>query len=309
MEYRGIVIKSTGSNYTVEDLDTGVEINCRIKGRFRLKGIKTTNPISVGDRVRYIKEDDTVGVISTIEPRTNYIIRRSTNLSHQAHIIAANVDRAFLVVTLDFPYTPSEFMDRFLLTCELYKIPATIILNKIDLFQGEEIEALIDDFEATYKAAGYDMVRLSALHGSGVEKVKEMTSGITSLFAGNSGVGKSTLIKQLAPEYEIRTGEISDHHKKGKHTTTFSHMYKIGKDSYLVDTPGIKGFGLIDVEPEEMARYMPDIFGFAPDCRFSNCTHRHEPGCAVKVAAEDGKLSEDRYNSYLKLLEGDDKYR
>lgn len=309
MDSNGIIIKSTGSNYIVEDLSSGVEVSCRIKGRFRLKGIKTTNPISVGDRVTYAMEDDGSGVISELEKRKNYIIRRSTNLSHEAHIIAANVDMAFLVVTLDFPYTPPEFVDRFLLTCQVYHIPVTILLNKSDLFADEAFDPIIEDFEQTYLAAGYKTIRCSALTGMGVDSIKELIKGKVSLFAGNSGVGKSTLIQVLAPDYDIRTAEISDYHKKGKHTTTFSHMYKIGEGSYLVDTPGVKGFGLVDISKDELARYMPDLFAFAPECKFHNCTHTHEPGCGVKAAVESGELSADRYGSYIKLLEDDGKYR
>lgn len=304
---KGIVIKSTGSWYNVET-EEGNVIKCRLRGRLRLDGIRTTNPITVGDMVIFETEDEG-GVITSLEARRNYIIRRSTNLSKEAHIIAANIDTLFLVTTLDFPAVSLEFIDRFLITAEMYHVPVVILLNKTDLFRDEVFKPYLDDFHRIYEAAGYEVVDCSGLEKQGLERVKELMKGRVSLFSGNSGVGKSTIINAVAPFVNARVGDISSAHFKGRHTTTFSEMYKLPEGGYLIDTPGIKGFGLIDIEAEEVARYMPDLFRFSENCRFYNCTHTHEPGCAVKEAVESGELSAERYESYLKIMEKDDKYR
>ncbi len=304
----GLIIKSTGSWYTVEDLVTGELIPCRIKGKLRLKGIRTTNPVTVGDRVEYAAEAGSDCVISGIHERTNYIIRKSSNLSREAHIIAANLDLALVVVTLDFPPVNPEFLDRFLVTAEAYNVPAKIVLNKIDLFGPAYADALAE-FHETYRGAGYEVIEVSALTGAGIDRLRDMIRDKVTLFSGNSGVGKSTLIQAVDPSLTLRTGEISSYHNKGKHTTTFSEMFKLSEGGYLIDTPGIKGFGLIDFEKGEISRYFPEIFRHAPECQYYNCTHTHEPGCAVKEAVEEGRVSTSRYISYLKLLEEDEKYR
>ena len=300
----GTVISSTGSWYEVAT-EQGT-LNCRIRGRLRLKGVRSTNPVVVGDRVVVEPDGDSSAIVDII-PRRNYVIRRASNLSKESHIIAANVDHALLLVTLHSPATPREFVDRFLVTCEAYKVPVTILLGKADLLEGEH-QAEAEEFEAVYRDAGYDIIRLSSTEGRGVERVREFISGHTILLAGNSGVGKSTLIGTIAPDIEIRTGEISESHHKGKHTTTFSTMYRVG-DGYIIDTPGIKGFGLIDIDDKELCRYFPEMMRLAPDCRFYNCTHTHEPGCAVRSAVEEGRVAWSRYESYLKILDEDDKYR
>lgn len=308
MEHSGIVVKNTGNQYWVERTDDGRVFVCRIKGRFRMQGIRTTNPLAVGDRVRFGEGEGDDHVITRIEPRRNYIIRKSTNLSKEAHIIAANVDQVFLVVTLDYPVTSYEFIDRFLVTAELYKIPVILLLNKTDLF----VDGAYEEMEAVYALAGYPTVRCSAETGEGIGTVRQLMQGKISLFSGNSGVGKSSLIRLLAPELEaeIRTGGVSEVHQKGKHTTTFSQMFKLSEGTYLIDTPGIKGFGLIDIEDKEVARYFPDLFCHASECRFYNCTHTHEPGCAVKRLVEEGKIAPQRYDSYLRIIEDEkDKYR
>ena len=300
----GTVISSTGSWYEVAT-EQGT-LNCRIRGRLRLKGVRSTNPVVVGDHVVVEPDGDSSAIVDII-PRRNYVIRRASNLSKESHIIAANVDHALLLVTLHSPATPREFVDRFLVTCEAYKVPVTILLGKADLLEGEH-QAEAEEFEAVYRDAGYDIIRLSSMEGRGVERVREFISGHTILLAGNSGVGKSTLIGTIAPDIEIRTGEISESHHKGKHTTTFSTMYRVG-DGYIIDTPGIKGFGLIDIDDKELCRYFPEMMRLAPDCRFYNCTHTHEPGCAVRSAVEGGRVAWSRYESYLKILDEDDKYR
>lgn len=300
----GTVISSTGSWYEVAT-EQGT-LNCRIRGRLRLKGVRSTNPVVVGDRVVVEPDGDSSAIVDII-PRRNYVIRRASNLSKESHIIAANVDHALLLVTLHSPATPREFVDRFLVTCEAYKVSVTILLGKADLLEGEH-QAEAEEFEAVYRDAGYDIIRLSSTEGRGVERVREFISGHTILLAGNSGVGKSTLIGTIAPDIEIRTGEISESHHKGKHTTTFSTMYRVG-DGYIIDTPGIKGFGLIDIDDKELCRYFPEMMRLAPDCRFYNCTHTHEPGCAVRSAVEEGRVAWSRYESYLKILDEDDKYR
>ncbi len=300
----GTVISSTGSWYEVAT-EEGT-LNCRIRGKMRLKGVRSTNPVVVGDHV-IIEPDGENSVIVEILPRRNYVIRRASNLSKESHIIAANIDRALLVVTLHSPTTPVEFVDRFLVTCEAYKVPVIIVLGKADTLTGEHAEEAAS-FEEIYRKAGYEVIRLSSTTGEGIEEIKEMLKGHTTLVAGNSGVGKSTLVGRIDPTLDIRTGEISDSHHKGKHTTTFSTMYPL-EGGYIIDTPGIKGFGLIDIEGRELWHYFPEMMSLAAECRFYNCTHTHEPGCAVIEAVKSGEMAWSRYESYLKILDEDDKYR
>lgn len=300
----GIVVSSTGSWYEVDTAQG--RLNCRIRGRLRLKGIRSTNPVVVGDRV-IVEPDGESSVIVGIVPRRNYIIRRASNLSKESHIIASNLDQALLLVTLHSPTTPREFVDRFLVTCEAYKVPVTIILGKADTLTDEHA-AEAEEFTAIYKDAGYSVMRLSSVTGEGVDTIRAMLREHTTLVAGNSGVGKSTLVGSIDPTLDIRTGEISESHHKGKHTTTFSTMYAL-EGGYIIDTPGIKGFGLIDIEGRELCRYFPEMMRLAPSCRFYNCTHTHEPGCAVTEAVKEGRVAWSRYESYLKILDEDDKYR
>lgn len=300
----GTVTSSTGSWYEVATaLGT---LNCRIRGRLRLKGVRSTNPVVVGDRV-VVEPDGDNSTIVEIVPRRNYVIRRASNLSKESHIIAANLDRALLLVTLHSPTTPREFVDRFLVTCEAYKVPVVIVIGKADTL-SEEWAAEADEFTAIYEDAGYQVMRLSSTTGEGVDEIRAMLRDHTTLVAGNSGVGKSTLIGSIDPTLDIRTGEISDSHQQGKHTTTFSTMYPL-EGGYIIDTPGIKGFGLIDIDDKELCRYFPEMMRIAPDCRFYNCTHTHEPGCAVTEAVKEGLVAWSRYESYLKILDEDDKYR
>ena len=298
----GLVMRATGSWYEV--LHEGEILRCRMRGKLRLRGVRSTNPIVVGDTVACECGEDGEWVIVDIAPRHNYIIRRASNLSKESHIIAANIDRAMLVVTLVEPVTATEFVDRFLVTCEAYKVPVTILLAKIDLLSEEAIA----EFHRVYEGAGYEVIDISATQGIGVERVKEMLAGKTTLLSGNSGVGKSTLIGAIDPTIEIRTGEISDSFHKGKHTTTFSTMYRTA-DGFISDTPGVKGFGLIDIDDKELWHYFPEMISRAGECRFFNCTHTHEPHCAVVAAVESGEISYSRYESYLKILDEDDKYR
>ena len=301
----GLVLKSTGSWYEV--LSEGECLQCRIRGKLRLKGVRSTNPVVVGDWVRFETDEQGGYVISAIEPRRNYIIRRASNLSKESHIIAANVDQALLVVTLFSPATATEFVDRFLVTCEAYKVPVTILLAKIDL--AREHPEAVEEFHAIYESAGYKIVEVSATEGEGIEEVRELLRGKTTLLSGNSGVGKSTLVAAVEQGLDIKTGEISQSHHKGKHTTTFSTMYPLAEGGYIIDTPGIKGFGLIDIEDAELAHYFPEMMRFLPDCRFYNCSHTHEPGCAVVEAVKRGEIAYPRYESYLKIMDEDDKYR
>lgn len=301
----GIVTRATGSWYDVGVGDA--VLRCRMRGRIRLKGVRSTNPVVVGDCVRIAEEAGGSYVITDICPRRNYVIRRASNLSKESHIIAANVDCAILVATLFSPATPLEFVDRFLVACESFGIPVTILLAKIDL-AADAMEA-VEEFEATYRAAGYDVMRISALYGTGVDAVGELLRGKTALVAGNSGVGKSTLISALCPSARVRTGEISQSHHKGRHTTTFSTMYALDGGGRIIDTPGIKGFGLIDIDAGEVCRYFPEMMRLAPRCRYYNCTHTHEPDCAVAEAVRRGEVAWSRYESYLKILDEDDKYR
>ena len=305
MTIEGLVIRATGSWYEV--LNGEERINCRIRGKLRLKGVRSTNPVVVGDIVRCESDQNGEWVIYDIVPRRNYIIRRASNLSKESHIIAANIDRAMIVVTLIEPVTALEFVDRFLITCEAYKVPATILLAKIDLLA--DAPESVAQFHEIYNSAGYEVIDISATEGIGVDRVKAMLDGKVTLVSGNSGVGKSTLIGKIDPTLDIRTGEISESFHKGKHTTTFSTMYPIGENGYIIDTPGIKGFGLIEIDDKELWHYFPEMIATAGECRFYNCTHTHEPGCAVVEAVKDGKISYSRYESYLKILDDDDKYR
>ena len=268
--------------------------------------MRSTNPVVVGDRV-IVEPDGDNSAIVEILPRRNYVIRRASNLSKESHIIAANLDRALLLVTLHSPTTPREFVDRFLVTCEAYKVPVVIVIGKADTLT-EEWAAEAEEFTAIYEDAGYQVMRLSSNTGEGVDAIRAMLRDHTTLVAGNSGVGKSTLIGSIDPTLDIRTGEISDSHQQGKHTTTFSTMYPL-EGGYIIDTPGIKGFGLIDIDDKELCRYFPEMMRIAPNCRFYNCTHTHEPGCAVTEAVKEGLVAWSRYESYLKILDEDDKYR
>jgi ribosome biogenesis GTPase len=300
----GLVMRATGSWYEV--LHEGEVLRCRMRGKLRLRGVRSTNPVVVGDTVHCECGEDGEWVIVDIAPRHNYIIRRASNLSKESHIIASNIDRAMLVVTLVEPVTAVEFIDRFLVTCEAYKVPVTILLAKIDLLQ-ESPEA-VAEFHRIYEGAGYEVIDISATQGIGVERVKAMLSGKTTLLSGNSGVGKSTLIGAIDPTIDIRTGEISDSFHKGKHTTTFSTMYRVA-DGYIIDTPGVKGFGLIDIDDKELWHYFPEMISRAGECKFFNCTHTHEPHCAVIEAVKREEIAFSRYESYLKILDEDDKYR
>lgn len=295
-------MRATGSWYEV--LYGEKILSCRMRGKLRLRGVRSTNPIVVGDTVVCECGEDGEWIIVDIAPRRNYIIRRASNLSKESHIIAANIDRAMLVVTLIEPVTATEFVDRFLVTCEAYKVPVTILLAKIDLLPEEAIA----EFHRIYEGAGYEVIDISATQGIGVERVKEMLAGKTTLLSGNSGVGKSTLIGAIDPTIEIRTGEISDSFHKGKHTTTFSTMYRTA-DGFIIDTPGVKGFGLIDIDDKELWHYFPEMISRAGECRFFNCTHTHEPHCAVIEAVKSEEIAYSRYESYLKILDEDDKYR
>lgn len=306
----GLVIKNTGSWYIVKTSD-GNEISCKIKGNFRLKGIRTTNPVAVGDYVTILPNADGTAFITAIDERKNYIIRRSSNLSKEAHIIAANVDQAMLIVTLAHPITSTTFVDRFLATAEAYNIPAIIVINKIDLLTDSDDIEYLEAWSYLYKSIGYKVLSISAETGEGIEQLNDLLNGKTTLLSGNSGVGKSTIINRIMPNLMLRTAEISTTHDTGMHTTTFSEMFQLPHGGYIIDTPGVKGFGTIDFDKHEVAHYFPEIFEIAQNCRFGNCTHTHEPGCAVINALNDAQISQSRYNSYLSILEdsADDKYR
>ena len=306
---KGLVIKNTGSWYTVKT-DDGQLIESKIKGNFRLKGIRSTNPVAVGDHVEIITNQEGTAFISAIDDRRNYIIRKSPNLSKQSHILAANVDQALLVVTVNYPQTSTTFIDRFLASAEAYSVPVVLVFNKHDLLSEEELH--YEKMMCTlYETVGYKCVEISAETGEGVEQLFPILKDKISLLSGNSGVGKSTLINRLIPHASQRTAEISDAHNTGMHTTTFSEMIELPGGGYLIDTPGIKGFGTFDIEKEELTSYFKEIFHFSKDCRFSNCTHTHEPGCAVIKAVEDHFIAASRYQSYLSMLEDKDenKYR
>ena len=301
----GVVLRATGSLYEV--LLGERTVSCRIRGRLRLKGVRSTNPVVVGDIVRCERDETGETVIADVEPRRNYIIRRASNLSKESHIIAANLDQALLVATLFSPETAPEFIDRFLVTCEAYKVPVTILLAKADL--ARTVPEAMAAFHDTYERAGYRVIDVSATEGEGVDTVRDLLRGRTTLLSGNSGVGKSTLVAAVERTAEVRTAEISRSHHKGRHTTTFSTMYPLSEGGYIIDTPGIKGFGLIDIDDAELAHYFPEMMRWLPECRYYNCSHTHEPDCAVIEAVERGDIAMSRYESYLKILDEDDKYR
>jgi ribosome biogenesis GTPase len=306
---RGLVIKNTGSWYTVRT-DEGRDIESKIKGNFRLKDIRSTNPISVGDRVVIDINKEGTAFITEIEDRTNYMIRRASNLSRQSHIIASNLDQAMLISTINYPITTTVFMDRFLAVAEAYRVPVKILFNKTDRYKGKDMDRL-EDLTGLYTSIGYPCFRLCAKTGEGLDVLKAELKDKTTLLSGHSGVGKSTIINMLVPGIHLKTGEISEHHNKGTHTTTFSEMIELPEGGYLIDTPGIKGFGSIEMEDAEISHYFPELFKIAPDCRFGNCTHRHEPDCAVLQALEEGIVSISRYKSYISILADreENKYR
>jgi ribosome biogenesis GTPase len=305
----GIVYKHTGSHYVVKDETSGTLFLCTVSGKLRLHDVQTTNPIAAGDRVAFEIQSRNTGVIKKIHERKNYIIRRSSNLSKQAHIIAANVDKAFLIATIEFPRVTLEFVDRFLVTCEAYKIPAKIVINKTDCYTDEMRQTMLR-IENIYTGAGYPVLPVSAKTGQNIDALCEETRNALCLFAGQSGVGKSSLINAIDPSLHLRTGPISDYHRKGMHTTTFYEVFDTANGGHIIDSPGIKGFGLIDVEKEELCHFFPELFRHAAQCKFNMCTHTHEPGCAVKAAVGNRLISPERYESYLKMREDDGgKYR
>ncbi|HOP03272.1 MAG TPA: ribosome small subunit-dependent GTPase A [Tenuifilaceae bacterium] len=305
---QGRVLKTTGSWYTVLGEDEQL-YKCTIRGKLRLKSSRTTNPVTVGDVVDFeVEGTDSTGTISNVKQRRNYIIRRSSNLSRESHVIAANIDQAILVVTAEFPETKFEFIDRYLVTAEAYQIPAVLVFNKIDLYK-EHFNEKLKYYLSVYKPI-YPCFQVSSQTGENIEKVKQLLAGKTSLISGNSGVGKSTLINRIEPSLHLKTSDISHYHLKGKHTTTFSEMFPLSTGGFVIDTPGIKGFGLIDIDKRELFHFFPEIFKIAAKCQYNNCTHQHEPGCAVKKALENNEVSESRYYSYLSiLLDQDSKYR
>lgn len=305
---RATVVKHTGSHYLVSPLPEWKPVECVVRGRLRLKGSKTTNPLAVGDIINYESGDEGKGMIVSIEPRKNYIIRKSTNLSRESHIIASNIDTAYLVTTLINPEIKSVFLDRFLVTCEAYRVPVKIILNKIDLIDSETAH-LLNSFKNIYEKAGYEIIEVSAKSGQNINRIKEECKGRITLFSGQSGVGKSSLINSMDPYLRLKTGEISDFHLQGKHTTTFYEIHPISSGGFIIDTPGIKGFGLVEMDKEELSHYFPEMLRLNTECRFSPCTHTHEPGCRIKEAVEEDLISEERYISYLGMLEEEEKYR
>ena len=305
----GTVYKSTGSWYTVKS-DAGEFIECRIKGKFRMKGIKSTNPIAVGDIVDYELEessDKTTGTIHNIHESKNYIVRKSVNLSHQMHIIASNLDYVFLLVTVNNPPTTFNFIDRFLVTAEAYGIETILVFNKIDTLKDETLDEQLY-MQYVYQQIGYKCLRVSAAEGKGIEELKELMIGKITMFSGHSGVGKSTLVNAMEPSLHLKTKTISEQSMQGQHTTTFAEMYDLSFGAKIIDTPGIKGFGIVDMEKSEISGYFPEFFKLQDQCKFNNCMHKDEPKCAVKEALEKDEISWTRYNSYLKILEGDDEH-
>lgn len=310
------VVKNAGSHYLLSCLPDWTPFPAVLKGKIRLRNNESTNPVAVGDHVRFESATDSLSDISLKNPaqisevldRKNYLIRKSTNLSRQSHVIAANVDMAFAVVSLYFPELKLPFLDRMLVTCEVYGIPVTIVLNKVDLYREEAPQA-VADFIDIYTNAGYRVVCTSARTGEGVDELRSLTGGNVCLFSGESGVGKSSLIKALDPSLDPKIGRISDVHLQGKHTTSLYEMYRLRTGGWVIDTPGLRGFGLVNLEKEEISRYFPEMLKISVNCRFTPCTHTHEPGCAVKEAVEDGRISPERYSSYLGMIEEDRKFR
>src|SRR6478609_85200 len=305
----GTVYKSTGSWYTVKS-EEGDFMECRMKGKFRLKGIKSTNPIAVGDVVDYeldTNSDVTTGTIHKIHDRKNYIVRKSVNLSHQKHIIASNIDQAFLLVTINNPPTTTSFIDRFLVTAEAYGIKAIIVFNKIDTLDEPTLDEQLY-LQHLYEEIGYKCLRVSAAHGKGIVPLKDMMIGKVSMFSGHSGVGKSTLVNALEPTLDLKTKAISNSHSQGQHTTTFAEMFDLSFDAQIIDTPGIRGFGIVDMEPAEVSDYFPEFFKLKSQCKFHNCLHKDEPHCAVKAALERDEIAWSRYNSYLKILSREEEH-
>lgn len=309
---QGLVIQNTGSWYTVL-IDDNRRVQCKVKGTFRLKGIRTTNPVAVGDTVEIVSNPDGTAMIKAVRPRRNYIIRRASNLSKESHILAANIDQALLVVTLTHPATSTTFIDRFLATAQAYGVPAVLVINKVDLLTDKEDCELLEAMTALYQSIGYTVMHISAKHGDGIDQLRRCLKGRVTLLSGNSGVGKTTIINGLFPELNLRTADISDIHDTGMHTTTFSAMYPLAEGGWVIDTPGVKGFGTIDFERAEVAHFFPEIFATGHNCRFGNCTHTHEPGCAVLQALDESLIARSRYASYLSILDDTDaaseKYR
>ena len=308
---KGLVIKNTGSWVTVRLDDGGGIVNCKMRGVLRLKGMRCTNPVAVGDIVQVDEKGGEAPVVAAIEPRKNYIIRRASNLSKEFQIIAANLDQAVLVVTLTNPVTSTTFIDRFLATAEAYQVPAAIAFNKVDLLVTEDLREQLEELKAIYESVGYPVIAMSAATGEGADDLRALLNGKMSLLSGNSGVGKSSIINLLVPDAHVKVGDVSHTHHKGMHTTTFSELLDLPGGGAIIDTPGVKAFGTIDFERAEVAHYFPEIFKISSDCRFNNCTHTHEPGCAVLAAVEQGEISQSRYTSYLSILDEDpnNKYR
>lgn len=303
-ESKGIVVQSTGNWYNVKTTDRNY-IQCKLKGNFRIKGIKTTNPLTIGDKVWFTVKESHTGLIYKIEPRDNYIIRKSTRQSSQAHILAANLDQALIVATLSYPRTSTGFIDRFLVSAEGYHIPAKSIFNKSDL-QDDKESKKTDELMEVYESIGYETMLTSAIEGNNLDKLKKLLEGKLTAIVGHSGVGKSKLLNALVPGLNLKIGKVSETHLKGKHTTAFAGMHELWNDTWVVDTPGIKEFGLIDIEKDELRLYFPEMMKYAPECRFYNCTHEHEPDCAVKDALEKGLIPEFRYKNYLNMLQGEE---
>jgi ribosome biogenesis GTPase / thiamine phosphate phosphatase len=306
---KGVVLKSTGSNYKVLN-DRGITFDCSVKGKLRIKELRTTNPIAVGDNVMFESDEyNNSGIITEVLDRRNYILRKATNLSKHSQIIAANIDQVFLMITIILPETPVEFIDRFLITAEAYRIPAKIIINKTDLYSSDELVRM-EYLEAMYGKIGYECIRLSLKEKNNLDSLRLSMTDKISLISGNSGVGKTTLLNSFDPSLNLKTGEISDYHKQGKHITTFPEMHKMPFGGFVIDTPGIRGFGVVDMKKNEVYHYFREIFIVSKECRFNNCLHLDEPGCAVRYAVEHGGIDFLRYKSYLNIMEGDnDKYR